>query len=382
MKLSEILEATKLTRARRLVEATATIQRVLHKALAPRATSGKAADMRATIDADVTVVEAEPAGPSASPFDARLRSPMRREAAMQRVGTAGRRFTAGSFTNHAGTRSYKLYIPDAYSGQALPLLVMLHGCTQTPDDFAVGTGMNRIAEEAGCFVLYPAQAHSANHAKCWNWFMSGDQRRDEGEPAIIADLTREIVRTYKLDARRVYVAGLSAGGAMAAVMANTYPELYAAAGVHSGLAYAVAHDLPSALSAMRGSGGGPTKATASAAPVPTIVFHGDRDTTVHPCNADRLAPQAGIVQPPSQVNGFTVKVQKGRVPGGHPYTRALHQDSSGEVTLEQWTIHGGRHAWSGGSDEGSYTDPKGPDASREMMRFFAAQKNRYAAAPL
>jgi poly(hydroxyalkanoate) depolymerase family esterase len=382
MKLNEILEATKLTRARRLVEATAAIQRVLHKTLAPRARADKAAEAREAIDADVKVAEAEPAGAPASPLDARLRTPMRREAAMQRVGTAGRRFTSGSFTNHAGTRTYKLYIPDAYSGQPLPLVVMLHGCTQTPDDFALGTGMNRVAEEAGCFVLYPAQAHSANGAKCWNWFMSVDQRRDQGEPAIIADLTREIVRTYKLDARRVYVAGLSAGGAMAAVMANTYPDLYAAAGVHSGLAYAVAHDLPSALSAMRGSGGGLTKAAASAAPVPTIVFHGDRDTTVHPCNADQLAPQAGIVHPPLQASAFTVKVQKGQVPGGHAYTRALHHDASGTGVLEQWTIHGANHAWSGGSEEGSYTDPKGPDASREMMRFFAAQENRYAVVPV
>ncbi len=284
------------------------------------------------------------------------------------------RFVAGSCTNRAGTRAYKLYIPSSYTGQeeqALPMIVMLHGCKQNPDDFAAGTQMNLVAEENNCFVLYPAQAQNANGSNCWNWFKSGDQQRDCGEPSIIADMTREILRTHKIDARRVYVTGLSAGGAMATVMANSYPELYAAVGIHSGLPHGAAHDMPSAFAAMR-SGAPSTK---SGTAIPVIVFHGDRDHTVHPRNGDQAlaqcvahaAPKASRADQRSQPK---VSVEKGTVPNGHAYTKVIRHDDSGKAIAEQWTIHGAGHAWSGGSRKGSYTDPKGPNASQEMWRFF------------
>ena len=280
---------------------------------------------------------------------------------------------AGSYTDQAGTRPYKLYVPSSYvagHGPALPLVVMLHGCTQTPDDFAAGTRMNALGEERQCFVLYPAQTPTANRSKCWNWFKRADQRRGSGEPAIIAGMTRDVLDRYRLDARQVYVAGLSAGGAMAAVMGAAYPDLYAAIGIHSGLASGVAHDLPSALAAMRGPlvpvrGG--SAAPSAARPVPVIVFHGDRDATVHPRNGEHVISQS--VHRADALSG-DVRVEHGQVPGGHAYTRTVHRDPQGRIVLEHWLVHGAGHAWSGGSTRGSFTDPRGPDATREMMRFF------------
>ena len=277
-------------------------------------------------------------------------------------------FTAGRFTSPVGSRDYKLYIPSGYTGQALPLVVMLHGCTQNPDDFAAGTEMNRLAEEQLCCVLFPAQPMTANSSKCWNWFKAEDQQREGGEPAIIAGMARQIIDTHGLDSSRVYVAGLSAGAAMATTLAMTYPDLFAAVGVHSGLPHGVAQSLPDALGAMQGGtgplGGGKAKGVGWASGVPAIIFHGDRDTTVHPSNADRVAAQY------SNLRQAGATVEQGKVANGHVYTRTTHHNEKGEPHLEQWRIHGAGHAWSGGSTRGSYTDPKGPDASKEMLRFF------------
>jgi len=275
----------------------------------------------------------------------------------------GSRFIEGTYSNPAGSRTYKLFIPSRYQERPLPLVVMLHGCTQSPDDFAAGTRMNFLAEEQNCFVVYPEQPSGANHSKCWNWFRTGDQRRGGGEPSMIAGITRQIMRDHPIDPKRVYVAGLSAGGAAAAIMGATYSDLYAAVGVHSGLACGAASDLSSAFAAMRQGGG--SKAIADGKPsVPTIVFHGGRDTTVHPKNAGQIIEQSvGATRP-------TTKVLHGRVPHGHAYTRTIRSDARGREISEHWNIDGAGHAWSGGSPAGSYTDPHGPDATREMLRFF------------
>ena len=275
------------------------------------------------------------------------------------------KFVDGSFTNAAGTRAYKLYIPSTDTGKPMPLVVMLHGCTQDPDDFARGTKMNLLAEEMGCLVVYPAQSQQANPSRCWNWFSAVDQTRGQGEPSIIAGITETIMHKHAVDRSQVYVAGLSAGGAMATIMGTLYPELYAAVGVHSGLPFASAHDLPSALASMKGTFG-PGKSNGKS--IPIIVFHGDKDTTVHPANGDELIKQ-GEHQAARQA-----VVEPGRVPDGHAYTRTVHQGDDGKPHAEQWLIHGAGHAWSGGSANGSYTDGKGPDASREMMRFFQTQR--------
>jgi poly(hydroxyalkanoate) depolymerase family esterase len=262
---------------------------------------------------------------------------------------------------------------------------MLHGCTQSPDDFAAGTRMNLVAEEHTCLVAYPAQAASANPSRCWNWFSPGHQRRGQGEPSLIAGITRQIMRDYAVDAGRVYVGGLSAGAAAAAIVGTSYPDLYAAIGVHSGLACGIASDLPSAFAAMRQGeeAAAPASRTAAEAPgarrlIPTVVFHGDQDSTVHPRNGDQVIAQSRA----ATVADLRTTVQHGRVPGGHAYSRTLYADAHGQTVLEQWVIHGAGHAWSGGSSAGSYTDPRGPDAAREMLRFFLEHRHPQAVPPV
>lgn len=268
------------------------------------------------------------------------------------------RFLDVMFANQAGSRRYRLYVPSGYDGAPVPLVVMLHGCAQSPEDFAAGTRMNAMAEELDFLVAYPAQTEAANHSRCWNWFNLDDQRRDHGEPSLIAGITRDVMTRYAVDGRRVYVAGLSAGGAEAAIMGARYPDLYAAIGVHSGLACGAARDLASAFAAMREGHAGQGQRL-----IPAIVFHGDRDSTVNPANADAVIAQSA---PEARQEA---RVTVGRVPGGHAFTRTIY--GGGErPALEQWLVHGGGHGWMGGSPAGSFTDPRGPDATHEMLRFF------------
>jgi poly(hydroxyalkanoate) depolymerase family esterase len=281
-------------------------------------------------------------------------------------------FSQRRFANEAGKRAYKLYRPTGEVHGPMPLVVMLHGCTQDADDFAAGTRMNALADKLGFMVMYPIQPTDANPSKCWNWFRPGDQQAGRGEPSILAGMTQEVITRYGIDADRVYIAGLSAGGAMAAVMIERYPELFAAAGVHSGLPAGCAHDLPSALAAMKGGKGlgVSRRAAAPHAPPrrPLIVFHGDADHTVHSSNGERL------VEPYEQGNAQK-RIERDTGPAGRRHTRSLITTPSG-VDAEYWLLHGGGHAWSGGGTGGSYTDPKGPDASTEMLRFFLAHPRR------
>ena len=278
--------------------------------------------------------------------------------------TEGGNFTEHSFANAAGSRDYKLFVPsDARPN--LPLVVMLHGCTQSPDDFAAGTGMNALAEAEGFLVAYPAQSGRANGQRCWNWFQPNDQGRDSGEAGIIAGLTRAIVAEHGVDPARVYIAGLSAGGAAAVNIARVYPDLYAGVGIHSGLAAGCARDVSTALSVMRLGSGAAPDGTATEVRVPTIVFHGESDGTVNPRNGEQALAQAGIA-------GLTPEAAEAVSPGGLSYTRTRYADGTGRVAVEGWIVRGLGHAWSGGSASGSYTDPRGPDASRAMLDFFRA----------
>ena len=270
-------------------------------------------------------------------------------------------FLTKSFGNTAGTCAYKLYIPSGAELEPRPLIIMLHGSSQSADDFAAGTRMNFAAETNSCYVAFAEQSPSANSLKCWNWFQSSHQARGYGEPSIIAGLVQQIISEHNIDPRRIYVAGLSAGGAAAAVVAQAYPDIFAALGVHSGLPCGVARDLTSAFAAMQDySFFTPTQGDA----IPTIVFHGDQDRTVHPRNGAEVAIGAAAGA------SYVREVERGTVPGGRSYSRSVHRNQSGKQMIEDWVIHGVGHAWSGGSNAGSYTDPLGPDASREMIRFF------------
>ena len=292
-------------------------------------------------------------------------------------------FVSRSYSNAAGARAYKLYIPKTYSERRMPLIVMLHGCTQNPDDFAAGTRMNELADKHAFLVAYPAQSVNANGSNCWNWFKVSDQERDRGEPSLIAGITRKVASSYRVDEQRIFVAGLSAGAAMAVVLGATYPELFAAVGAHSGLPYGAADDVPSALAAMRGSSGPIFRrrslksrtSTPRVAPTrapPTIVFHGDRDTTVHADNGSEIVDRA-IALGGAQT-GLEKSVQL-RVPSnGRECTITTYRDMMMRPCIEHWVLHGAGHAWSGGCCNGSYTDERGPDASAEMVRFFFAQR--------
>ena len=292
-------------------------------------------------------------------------------------------FETCHFSNRAGSRAYKLYVPASPSEAPRPMVVMLHGCTQSADDFAVGTKMNRLAEEHGFLVVYPEQPAQANMSKCWNWFQPQDQQRDAGEPSLIAGIAREVAARHGADPRRVFVAGLSAGAAMAVVLGETYPDLFAGVGVHSGLPYGSASDIPSAMAAMKGGRSGlpglqtapnavaqaPKKKAGQA--VPTIVFHGDRDHTVQHNNGIEIAEQAKQAFL-AQGGGTTLSAdtKRGTSTGGRSFSRTIYADSTSRAQIEVWTIHGAGHAWSGGDAGGSYTDRSGPDASAELVRFF------------
>lgn len=302
------------------------------------------------------------------------------DAAPQRPGS----FEAHTFSNPAGSRAYKVYVPTAESDAPRAMIVMLHGCTQSADDFAAGTQMNRLADLHGFLVVYPEQAAPANPSKCWNWFKPQDQTRGTGEPSLIAGIVGEVARRHGADPRRIFVAGLSAGAAMAVVLGETYPEVFAGVGAHSGLPFGSAHDIPSAMAAMKGGRSGMpglrSVTGAAAAPgrkaaqaVPVIVFHGDRDHTVQQANGEHIVQQARDAHRQlSQGAGLRAESLTGVAPGGRRFSRTVHADDRGHVRIEHWTLHGAGHAWSGGHASGSFTDSAGPDASVEMVRFFMA----------
>lgn len=351
---------------------TETIRRALAGGLPAQA--AQRFDSESVVDVDARHIPADEDGGAAPDHEPSI------DEAPQRPGS----FETRHFSNEAGTRSYKVYVPAAVTDAPRAMIVMLHGCTQSADDFAAGTRMNRLADEHGFVVVYPEQAAHANPSRCWNWFKPEDQVRGAGEPSLIAGIVREAAQRHGVDLRRIFVAGLSAGAAMAVVMGETYPELFAGIGAHSGLPYGSAYDVPSALAAMKGGRSGlpglknlagtartPTRKAVQA--VPVIVFHGDRDHTVQQTNGQHIVKQAQEARA-AQAGGATQSVgtQAGVASGGRRYSRSVHVDEAGQACIEDWTLHGAGHAWSGGHASGTYTDGSGPDASAEMVRFFMA----------
>ncbi len=309
---------------------------------------------------------------------------------LQRAHASSGTFTQYTYNGSAGSRPYYVYTPANYQvGTAVPLIVMLHGCTQTPTDFAAGTQMNALADQDQFIVVYPQQTSAYNSLSCWNWFQPADQARGSGEPAIIAGIVQTVEQTtsqWTIDTNRVYVAGMSAGAAMSVIMAATYPDIFAAMGSESGLEYKAATSQTAATTAQMQGGPDPTQqgqaaynAMGSAARVvPTIVFQGQSDYTVYPINGDQIVQQwmetdhlasngtynASFSSPTTTTNG--------QVPGsgGHSYTVQTWNDNNGTEIEEYWKVNGMGHAWSGGSSSGSYTDPNGPSATNAMYTFF------------
>ncbi len=384
--LSKLMaQATALTRNGRLAEATQALQRALHikstsrdtvsgspgaspaarraGATTPSSMSSGAAEV---LDGLARVIDPLSTRPAQAPRPAPQPAsrPVPRPAPAQTPDSPAR-FEEQSLATELGVRQYKLYNPSGLADDTpVPLVVMLHGCKQSPDDFAAGTRMNALAEEQGFRVLYPAQPPRSNAARCWNWFQPGDQKRGSGEPAALAAIVRQVMQSHAVDDTRIYVAGLSAGGSMATILANEYPDLFAAAGVHSGLPQGAAHDVPTAFAAMK-SGPGMKLPRKNVQPVPTIVFHGDHDTVVSPRNGELLMTAWDL--PTSSTEGSA---------NGRDYVRSVYEDAAGRTVAEHWLVNGAAHTWSGGHAAGSYTDESGPDATREMLRFFMLHQRR------
>ena len=345
-------EATRLTQAGRLTDATAAIQRALRGDAAQDAVALLAPQRAPSPAGDST--QASPWVLDGCVFE------LAADEADGATSVAAATFSSGLHTHAGLTRRYKLYAPPASSSAPRPLVLMLHGCTQNADDFAAGTAMNELARAQGFLVLYAEQSHEANPSRCWNWFKHNHQQRGRGEPALLANLTQAVIQSHGIDPRRVYLAGLSAGGAMAAIVAGAYPDVFAAVGVHSGLPSGAARSLPEALAAMK-TGAVAGSASPAQPAVPTIVFHGDQDPTVHPRNGELLM---------AAVPAGAVRVEPGVSAQGRRYTRRIHEAEDGTAWAEHWLVHGAGHAWSGGRAGASYTDASGPDASAEMLRFF------------
>jgi poly(hydroxyalkanoate) depolymerase family esterase len=301
--------------------------------------------------------------------------------------------TSGSF----GGYNYRLFVPSSYAaGRAMPLVVMLHGCTQTPDQFAASTGMDALAESTGFLVVYPEQPTSANPIRCFRWFEPAHQSRGAGEPSIVAGIVGQIGGRYTIDSDRVYAAGFSAGAGLAVILGATYPDVFAAIAVGSGLEYKAASSAGGASGAM--SGGGPNPQTQGdlaframgsfSRVVPTLVFHGSGDTTVAPVNGEQIISQwaqtsdrADDGTDNNSIDDRADASETATAPGGRRYTHTTYLDARGGPVMEKYLVEGMGHAWSG-SSSGSFTDPRGPNQSSIVWAFFRAHPRAGSAPPL
>ena len=287
-------------------------------------------------------------------------------------------FTEHTYKNDAGERQYWLYVPASYNAsKPAALIVMLHGCTQDGPDAARGTRLNEWAERDGFIVAYPQQSAAIQVQKCWSWFNPQHQSRGAGEPSIIAGITREVISKYNVDTSRVFIAGVSAGAAMAGLVAAAYPEMYAAAALHSGPEFRAASNVGEALQVMKKGGPDPMQQgllayqamNQRAQIMPVILFQGAKDAVVMPVNGEQATRQWQTTNDHADDGNQnnSLKIESGRGEG-FSFTRASQKN--GRVIIEYFLIDALGHAWSGGSSAGTYTDPKTLDATAEMIRFF------------
>jgi poly(hydroxyalkanoate) depolymerase family esterase len=312
------------------------------------------------------------------------------------------KWIAGKARAAGGSRNFKLWIPAApEDARAWPLLMLLHGCTHDGAHMAEISGMNEVAAFHRFLVVYPEQSLCANLLKCWNWFRPEHQSRDAGEPSILAAIVAQIRSTYSVDPDRLYVAGVSAGGAMASILAATYPDVFAGVAVFAGAEFKAATSTSEGFAAMKHGGPDPARqgqiafevmhggfARTERRRMPVIVFHGTADKKVNWINADQtiaqwektnscLAAEDGNI-------GFllTEKVSDGKVSDGYAYKKYSYLESDSHLLMEKWLVEGLGHAWSGSPKPRKYGDPKGPNASAEIWRFFCESAKHPTASSL
>lgn len=303
---------------------------------------------------------------------------------------AREKWITGSARAAGGSRNYKLWVPEtAGEGKASSLLMMLHGCTHGAGDMAEISGINDVAEAERFLVVYPEQSFLANLLKCWNWFDPKHQSRDSGEPSILAAIAEQVCSNHEIDRDRVYVAGISAGGAMAVVAAATYPDLFSGLAVCAGGEFKAAGSLSAGLAVMQHGGPDPAQQGQAAfeamktgllrrarTRMPVIVFHGSVDDRVAPVNAEQIIAQWSTTnsllaaQNGESAFALSESIVAGQVPGGYPYRQRVYTDQAGSLLMESWMVEGMGHAWPGSPKELKYGDPKGPCASKEIWRFF------------
>jgi len=303
---------------------------------------------------------------------------------------AERGWMAGTARAAGGSRNFKLWMPGTLEkGHAWPLVMLLHGCTHGAEDMAEISGMNEVAEANRFLVVYPEQSRLANLMKCWNWFHPKHQTREAGEPSILAAVVHQVCSTHNVDPDRVYVAGVSAGGAMAPILAATYPDLFAAVAVFAGTEFKAATNVSEGFAAMKRGGPDPVRqgqlafeamrgglARKQKRRMPVIVFHGTEDSTVNPVNADQVIAQwrktnaCLATQSPNIEFTLSEKVVSGEVPEDYAYRKYIYTDQAGCLLMEKWLVQGLGHTWSGSPKASKYGDPKGPNASAEIWRFF------------
>jgi len=360
-------EALSLVRQSNLAEATTLIRRALSGETAEARNPGSDSRLPLPPAPALAPPPRRPLGEVLRALRARPAMPPGAAPEVEPAPAFGDRFPKRVHRGPAGPLSYRLYIPADHERRDLALLLMLHGCTQNSEDFAVGTRMNDLADEFGLIVAYPHQPRRANANGCWNWFDRRHQNRGSGEPAKLAGLAQALAKEFGVGPDRIFAAGLSAGGAMAEVLAATYPDVFAAVGVHSGLPYRSAADVPSAFAAMKGA--------AAVEPAPRaigdrrcrkIIIHGLADGTVDPVNGERILDQAERGEALKRTD-LDWEIEGGRV------SRTVLEDDEGRPLVERWQVEGGGHAWFGGDPRGSYTQTVGLDASRVMVRFFLRQ---------